>query len=361
LQDRLAVWVSSEGTVVIKLRWPDPVMAYRLVDAAQQNFLEKRYVLEVSTIVEQISILEGHAARIDNDVEARVSQLQRAIERSAPKVARAIPTPAAARPADTRALDLRVMLEAKRHAIADLAEFRQRHIVELQTRLAEQRAIYSATHPMMTDLQRSIESLRHESPQLSALREEEKDLRRRVGASSSEVQRAPAAPAAVPEEPSSAAQTAEDASVEYARAQLRYFGQQSAALRERIDAARIDLDTARAAFKYRYSIVAPPQIPRRPIKPRLPAVLLAAVLGGLFLALFATVASDVRAGLALERWQIADLLHPPPAMVDVYLAANGAGQPPRESPHSEVQELARPALRIEEQAGDDEAGAARTS
>src|SRR6266446_4953241 len=210
LQERLTVWVGNEGTVTIKLRWPDPVMAYRLVDAAQQNFLEKRYVLEVSTIVEQISILEGHAQNLDNEFAGRV--------------------------ADARALDLRVMLQAKRRAIADLEEFRRRHIVELQTRLAEQRAIYSATHPIVTDLQRSIESLGHESPQLAALRHEEQELRRKLGASSTEVEPASTAVAAVLAESSAAAQIGEDPSVEYARARVRYASQQSASLRERIDA-----------------------------------------------------------------------------------------------------------------------------
>ena len=47
------------------------------MDAAQQNFLETRHVLEVSTIAEQISILEGHAARVKKDLEAQVADLQR--------------------------------------------------------------------------------------------------------------------------------------------------------------------------------------------------------------------------------------------------------------------------------------------
>src|SRR6266446_2201699 len=75
--------------------------------------------------------------------------------------------------------------------------------------------------------------------------------------------------------------TDEDSSVEYARAQLQYAAQQYAAMRGRIDAARIDLDTARAAFKYRYSVVTPPQMPRGPIKPKTPLVMFAAVIAGL--------------------------------------------------------------------------------
>ena len=41
LEKNLTVWTTPDGSVVIRLVWPDDrVMAYRLVDAAQQNFLE---------------------------------------------------------------------------------------------------------------------------------------------------------------------------------------------------------------------------------------------------------------------------------------------------------------------------------
>src|SRR5229473_3884623 len=45
LEKNLTVWTTPDGTVAIQVRWRDPLMAYRLVDAAQQNFLEKRHVL----------------------------------------------------------------------------------------------------------------------------------------------------------------------------------------------------------------------------------------------------------------------------------------------------------------------------
>jgi len=82
-------------------------------------------------------------------------------------------------------------------------------------------------------------------------------------------------------------------------------------MRERIDSARIDLDTARAAFKYRYSVVIPPQVPRGPIKPKTPLVMAGAVIAGLVLALFATTFADFRAGVVLKHWQLEDLLGRP--------------------------------------------------
>jgi uncharacterized protein involved in exopolysaccharide biosynthesis len=304
LEKNFEVWTTPDGAVTIRLRWPDPVMAYRLVDAAQQNFLERRHLLEVSTIVEQISILEAHAAQLKNDVETQVAQLQRLRVQSAASGTRPAPPPAPASLVDPETLNLKVKLNAKQRAIADLEEFWRRHLVELQTKLAEQRAIYSENHPIVLDLERSIESFRKDSPQLAALRAEEADLRRRLSASSEETEEsAPQIPAELFRDTGT-----EDPPVEYARAQLRYATQQYAAMRARIHAARIDLDTARAAFKYRYAVIAPPQVPRGPIRPKVPQVMLAAVLAGLLLALVATTAADLREGLVLDRWQLEELL-----------------------------------------------------
>jgi len=332
LAKNLTVWTTPEGTVAINLLWRDPLMAYRLVDAAQQNFLEKRHMLEVSTIAEQISILEGHAAGLKEEIESQVAQVQRMRDRSTPKGARASPLPAAGL-VDPDVVNLRVMLDAKRRAITDLEEFRQRHLVELQTRLTEQRAIYSGNHPIVLDLERSIELLRHESPQVTTLRQEEADLRRRLSSYPDDAQGASPGAATIPPELFRDLPASEDSSVEYARTQLRYAAQQYASLRERIDAARIDLDTARAAFKYRYSVVVPPEVPRRPIKPKAPLVIVAALLAGVLLAVFATTAADLRAGVVLERWQLEDLLGPSQAVVDVRSPWRAAGQlPPPGSP-----------------------------
>ena len=333
LEKNLTVWTTPDGTVVIKLHWPDALMAYRLVDAAEQNFLEKRHVLEISTIAEQISIYEGHAAKLKNDIEAEVAELERMRQDSAPRRS-AAPAPRPRTRIDPDVLNLRVTLEGKRRAIADLEEARRRHFSELQTRLAEQRAVYSENHPMLLDLQRSIDSLRQESPQLSALREEERELRRQLaelpGGGEGTMPGAPEIP------PDLFRGGDEHSSVEYARAQLRYAAQQYAAMRERIDSARIDLDTARAAFKYRYSVVIPPQVPRGPIKPKAPLVMAGAIIAGLFLALFATTFADLRAGVVLKHWQLEDLLGHPGTIVAVRLPWPPPSDqlPPSQSPRT---------------------------
>ncbi|HET9450623.1 MAG TPA: chain-length determining protein, partial [Aggregicoccus sp.] len=59
---------TGDGTVTIAIDWQDAQMAYRLVGAAQQNFLEARHALEISTIAEAISILEGHASSVQESI-----------------------------------------------------------------------------------------------------------------------------------------------------------------------------------------------------------------------------------------------------------------------------------------------------
>src|SRR5712692_5403295 len=155
---------------------------------------------------------------------------------------------------------------------------------------------------MHQDVERSIDSRRAESPQVYARWQEERDLRRQLAGFSDDAAGASSSAPTIPADLFRGLGPLEDSSVEYARAQLRYTAQEYAAMRDRIDHARIDLDTARAAFKYRYSVVTPPQVPRGPIKPKAPLVMAAALLAGLFLALFATTLSDFRAGVVLKRW-----------------------------------------------------------
>jgi hypothetical protein len=329
LEKRLNVWTTPDGGVVIQLQWPDGVMAYRLVDAAQQNFFETRHVLEVSTIAEQISILEGHAADLKKEIDKQVDDLQRRRERSAPKGARLAVRPPPPKPIDPEALNLKVMLDAKRRAIADLEDYRQRHLIELQTRLAEQRAVYSESHPVIVDLQQSIDSLQAESPQLATLHREEADLLHRLAQRTDGAELVGASALAIPADLiRNDPLVGEDSAVEYARAQLRFSVQQYASLRERIDAGRIDLDTARAAFKYRYTVVVPPEVPHGPIKPNAMLVMVAALIAGLGLALFATTAADLRSGVVLELWQLHELLGPGRPVVDVSVPMLPPGNQP---------------------------------
>jgi capsular polysaccharide biosynthesis protein len=301
------MWVNSdEGTVTIGAAWPDPEMAYRIVQAAQQNFLEERHASEVSIIGESIAILESHATEVRATIDSTIEEVRRArstrpVKNSTPQLA---PTPA--KKVDEEAAGLQAMLTAKRQAIADLEEFRNKRMAELQTRLAEQKSTYGAAHPAIESTQQAIAALAVESPQLTALRREERTLVAQLARKG--IQPDIVAPSK-PLEPlvlpvvHSDADTA-DARESYAQSRLRLAVAAYGDLLDRLDGARIELETARAAFKYRYRVLDPVKLPKKPAKPNVPVFLGGGLMLAVLLGVAAAVVSDLAGRLVLEAWQV---------------------------------------------------------
>src|SRR6202035_3106053 len=73
---------------------------------------------------------------------------------------------------------------------------------------------------------------------------------------------------------------------------------------ERTDGARIELAVSKAAFKYRYTVIRPAQVPRVPIRPNLPMILATGVLGSFLFAFAVVVGKDVLSNRILEVWQV---------------------------------------------------------
>jgi len=312
LESRFKV-TTGESTVTIGIDWPNAQLGYALVDNALQNFLEERHSVEVSSIAETISILESHAAELREAIDTAMEDIKRGPENNA-KGAKADPAPPPPRrdpasdAAKAKAAEVKVLLEAKRRAINELDEFRRRRLAELQAELSQKRTVYADAHPAVAQLLQSISALQEDSPQLAALRKEEDELR-------SEYERLSArkpegggvAQARVPEmtqrrKPGDPLEP--DVQGEYGRTRLRFAMEKYDTLLDRINSARIELDTARAAFKYRYSIIRPPQLPKRPEKPKVPLVIGAGVVAALGLAVLVAALADLRSGRILEPWQV---------------------------------------------------------
>jgi len=349
LEKRLDVWTGESGnTVTIGIDWADAAMACRLVDAAQRAFLDARYAREVTALAEAIDILEGHTASMKAGVDDAVSGIEKMrASRDAPKddavgaalasrprvlVQRAPARPA--RAADPEAQQMKAELEGKQHAIDELEEARRRRLSELQSQLAEERTRYTESHPSIVNLKQSIAALSIESPQVTSLRQEAVELKvehDRIGGvgAASELQ-GPAigatptfgnliasAAGAPPQVPSDVLKLDldlredRDPLMVYARGQLRDAMDKYAALRSQIETTAIDLETAKAAFKYRYSVVTPAHLPRGPVKPNVPLVVVAALVAALLCGCLLAVLADVRKGVLLEHWQVERLLGRP--------------------------------------------------
>jgi uncharacterized protein involved in exopolysaccharide biosynthesis len=304
---------TGEGTVTIGIDWGDANMAYRLVDTAQQNFFETRHASEVSTIAEAISILEGHATNVRDSIEVTLEEISKIQGKPRPASAgtRRAAVRAGGAPQDSQLAQLQAMLQGKQRAISDLEDYRRRRLSELQTQYQEQLNTYGKAHPIIANTEQSIAGLSKESPQLLQLRKEEAELRQEIATRGG----AGAAPVAAPVVPrqemeamrreatTSAGEPTND-SLEYARARLRIANNKYEDLVDRIEAARIELDSARAAFKYRYSIVKPAQLPKKPAKPNAPMFIVAGVILGVMMAFGTCTLKDLLGGRIVERWQV---------------------------------------------------------
>ena len=317
LKNRLDVSTSNEGSVTITVFWSDPEMAYRLAQAAQENFLENRHLAEISVIADSISLLEQHAAGVREAVDVAIAEYRQ--KRSTARANDLLPVPVA-RPAtapavpapDPELTQLALQVVAKRRAVKDLEEYRQRRIAELQAQLAEQRAVYADSHPNVVNLRQSIEAVSKESVSLVGARKEAEDLEaeyvRRAGhtldttpvVASSPVPLAPIEPVKVSIDAGSKVEPGE----EYARQRMNAAVGRYNSLLERIDSANMELDAARAAFKYRYVVTQPPRRPKEPVAPNVPRLLAAGVGSGFALALLASVLAEVKRGVMLQPWQV---------------------------------------------------------
>lgn len=318
LEKRLQVFTIDQ-TVTIKIDWPDPQMARQLVETAQQNFLEARHVQEVSAISEAISILEMHAAETQTGIEDAIKQVQAVTEErkkgSKPSVApRRRPSLSTDEAPAQELAQLKFLIRTKRRSLSDLEEFRSRRLTELQSQLAEQRVIYSASHPAVVDIEQRISALQKDSPQVLQLRRDEEALvneyksrggRDIINLSDMGSPRHAAAAAADLDPLDGLLPLLEDdPAMLVARDQLRMATARYQDLLMRIDAARIELDTARAAFKYRYSVVSPAQTPRKPISPNVMLIIFGGIFGAILCAFFTSTLLDLRGGRLIEPWQV---------------------------------------------------------
>jgi len=323
------MWVSSDDdAVTIGVDWGDPQAAYRIVQAAQQNFFDERHVTEVSMIGESIAILEGHVETARQAIQDAVSQINTAAHRNVRSAPTLTGAPTALQRANAGAIvTLQGQLAVRRQAIADLESSRNQRLQALQQHLAELRNTLGAAHPEIASTQESIRAVSTDSPQLAQLRADERSLVARLTALG--MRPGDAVPAATGLEASLARATldrlsrvpvdsVEDPQITYAKSQLKIATTDYEDLLGRLSDARIEMETARAAFKYRYNVITPPMVPRKSIKPKVPLLMVGGAMLGVFLGIFAAVALDLLSGRMIERWQV-DRQLGLPVLADVQL------------------------------------------
>ncbi len=298
----------EEGTITISLDWPDPKQAYAVVEGALQNFIEARHVQEVTAIDEVMSVLRVRAANAKDQLDRVTDEVRReAVEgyRDAPATSAPRAT-SAARPHSDELVRLKSLLDGKQRAIEDVEEFRRRRLAELHAQLDEKRNTYSDAHPSVIQLKQDIESLTKDSSQVATLRDDEAKLRKDYDARLAQegvTEGTPTAQPTSPTRPNLPRQRAAGTPVEDdERVRGARFEYQQ--IEGRVNAAELELDAVRAAFKYRYNVIWPPQVPVDPVSPNPVKVFTAGFLAAFILAVLAAAAPDLRAGRILERWQV---------------------------------------------------------
>lgn len=295
LDKRLVVQV-EEGTILIQLDWPDPQEAYALVQGALQNFLEARHLQEITAIEEVISVMRGRVALLRKEFDDITEGVRKHPTRaSRPNVPRT-------RPPSQELVRVQSTLDAKRRAIQDVEEFRQRRLADLHAQLDQARNTLSDAHPTVVGLRQQIEALGKDSPQVEALRSEERKLSKDYAERAA--REGATGPSSTPPALEVTSAPEEDQRVREARIQYEQMN-------ARLGSAEVERDAARAAFKYRYNVIWPPQVPTEPYGPNPFKILGAGLFLSLALAVATAVAPDIVRGRVVERWQVEKVLDLP--------------------------------------------------
>ncbi|HEY2408694.1 MAG TPA: hypothetical protein VGI10_21965 [Polyangiaceae bacterium] len=332
---------TGPGTLTLSMDWSTPEGAAKIVAAAQQSFLESRHNAEIASLAEYISILEGHAAKVHDEIDSYAAQIQKikddrlaavesgkkedVPEKAAIRIARA-PVRAAPKAPTEDELQAKELLQSKQRELKELQAQRTRRLTDLQAKKLELETKYTSQHPEVLAIEQNILSLSSPAPDEVALKREvqqlvsEQDAKAAAAAAGAQAAaslRAGGGGGVVADVGTPAAGT-EPLSPEVMMlmqdngenldpalaSQLRFAVDKYAMLRGKIGTARIDLDTAQAAFAHRYQVVVPAEVQRKPIKPKVPLVIGGGLVGALVLALLACVLAELRTGRIVERWQI---------------------------------------------------------
>ena len=283
---RLDVWEdSTAGTVTMSFEWSNPGLAHDVVAAAVRSFLAAHEALDVDVLRESITALGRDEARLEQEVE----QAARRVEERRRARLRALAAPA--RPPDLvvtedeEVVRLEGELDRRRRSREELESLARRQVAELQGRLAQQLTVFGPQHPSVLATRRALDALERASPRIESLRAEERNLAAEIERRRADTGRRSTSAGGA--EPSRLAFQRPDALVDVEASDRRVLLRELATVQERLEAARVELDTAQAAFKYRYVVVTPPEVPREPVRPRPLAVAFGGVIGGLAYALFA--------------------------------------------------------------------------
>jgi uncharacterized protein involved in exopolysaccharide biosynthesis len=314
IEAKLRVNIDST-TVHISVEWSEPEAARDIVQAAVKNFQDSRYGIEVGVIPERVKILEGNVARAKGDVEKAFADLQARqaptkTEKKTVYVKQGGTTAAAVvtAPGDSPQAQKLAQIDQQ---IAQLTDQKNQRLNELNQKLTEMSQTYAAGHPDIIALKANIAATQQDSPQLAALKQQDKQLRADMAANPT-----PSAPSDQPTperrvavevnvqpDPAATPKSIADVQAQFETAQRKYEG-----LLVQLETARIEQQTAEAAFKHRYSVTHPAEAPAKPKRPVGAIASLVGLLATILVALMVATLADRLSGIFFEPRDVRDRL-----------------------------------------------------
>jgi len=322
-----ALYVADEGgTLSVSVTWTDGVTAKELAEAARDSYIKTRHDAEMSAFKEKMTILEGHATRLRQEIDTLAAQIEtlqkqkrekadaedktaaKGSVRSAPRrVFAGLPADV---PAGASIEELKKKLDEKKKKLDDLDGERERKIREERAKVAELKLRLTPSHPEVVMAEQRVSLLAQPSSDVLLLRSEvqglEDDIAQRNAMSSKP--RTSGGGGGVGGDtlpPSVVGLLQQDDAVDPAvTAQLAGAVGRYGSLRDELRSARIQLDTAQAAFNQRYRVMIPAVVPTSPKSPKMRMILLAGIAVSLLLSLILPILLELRTGIMVERWQV---------------------------------------------------------
>jgi uncharacterized protein involved in exopolysaccharide biosynthesis len=339
LESKISV-ETEKGNLSIKVSWSDPVTTAELAEAARLSFLKARHQAEVSAFEDKMTILDGHAGQLRDDIGVLVQQLKVAREQQIAKgtearkatLATASAEGAPAAPvvrqvarrspgSDPQIPVLREKLTTLKAKLSALDADRDRRVRDEQAKYDDLKLRLTSSHPSVV-LQKERIAIAAQVPSDEVLMQAEiKNIEgelqqrdavlRQNGESSGGGSGGARRIGSHESLPVEVAEFLERDNLDPAlSAQLSGAVMTYGTLRNELFSTRVDLDTAQAAFQHRYQVIVPAEAPDKAEKPKIPVVVAGCLVVTLLLALLLPILAELRVDIIRDRWQVEHIALP---------------------------------------------------
>ena len=337
LEEKIDAHVEGE-VIYLSVEWNDAETAMLLAENTIARFLKMRHDMELAEILETVSILGRNVEASRMGIEAVVKRMQKIFEdREADLQVKAgtprseshrrvhksrfvsIRKPVAAEAPDPASTSLRAQFAQKNSAFAMMKKAYEDRLRDAEQRLANLRASLGPDHPDVGEAKRALDQISKQPPELTALEADQSKLAGQVGSLPTPREAKPVlvvdpAPheseeqkfdmVRVPVSEDLYKEMDKDPEIAAVMDELKKRQDSHDDLVRRLANARIESETANAAFNYRYVITKHPLMPETPVKPNRPLLIVGGAVVALILGVLLALLSDILSGLLIEAWQV---------------------------------------------------------